>query len=51
MKLFGRWVFAFLETKNNGMNEAKQTKHEHLGGETFRVLNISMHNINYSNVF
>ena len=28
-----------------------KTKHEHLGGETFRVHNISMHRINYSSVF
>ena len=28
-----------------------KTKHEHLGGETFRVHNIIMHCINYSKVF
>ena len=51
--------------KNNGMREkkrmrnetvegilkTKQNKHEHLGGETFQVLNIIMHCINYSNGF
>jgi len=55
--------FAILEMKNNGMrekrnekwdrgryisNKTKQTKHENLGSETFRVLNKMMHCINYS---
>ena len=34
-----------------GIFKTKQNKHENLGGETFRVLNIIMHCINYSNVF
>ena len=33
-----------------GILKTKQTKHEHLGDETFRVRNISMHCINYSKV-
>ena len=31
-------------------NKRQQTKHENLGGEKFRVLNLIMHCINYSNV-
>jgi len=34
-----------------GIFQTKQTKHENLGSETFRVLNKIMHCINYSNVF
>ena len=32
------------------LKQNKPNKHENLGGETFRVLNISMHCINYNNV-
>ena len=33
------------------LKQNKTTKHEHLGGETFRALNIIMPCINYNNVF
>ena len=34
-----------------GIFQTKQTKHENLGSETFRVINKIIHCINYSNVF